>query len=160
MAITAKDYFRPSRMIGGGNVPLLRVYKESAITWSKGDVVVAASGYAVLGADHPTVETVLGVAAHAVVSGELSGLIYPALPNVVFKGRIAADHAGVTTDLAATNRYTHYDVAIGADTAWLIDIGSHAGTSVTVIDFIDAIGTAWGWVEFVFQSSLFNILSA
>ena len=105
MALTALDYFKPLRNLGGGCIPTLEVVKATGTTWDKGNVIVHNTGLAVAGADEPAVETVLGVALEAAVAGSLRALIAPALPNVTFWGRIATGDAAATADTAVAQRY-------------------------------------------------------
>lgn len=160
MALTANDYIRPVGMIGGGSVPVLEVKKATGTTWSQGDVVVAASGLAVEGANDLLSYTLLGIAAEDAVSGKLTANIYPALPNVIFWARIANDDAGATVALAASHRYTSSTGAFELSTestTWFINVGeTDTGYELAmIIDLVDAVGTAWGAVHFVFIKSAF-----
>jgi hypothetical protein len=162
MALTALDYFKPYRCLGGGTMPTLEVVKATATTWNKGDVIVGTTGLAVAATDEPAIETVLGVAVEAAVSGPLTGLIVPALPNITFWGRIATGDAGATADLAEAHRYVSGTAAgfeISYDTVPYINVGETTEAQVMIINFIDAIGTAWGAVEFVFTCSAFNAVT-
>jgi hypothetical protein len=162
MALTTKDGFRAVRMIGGGTVPTFKVVKATGTTWSKGEVVVHASGLATGCTDEPGVATVLGVAAEDAISGKLTALIWPALPNIVFWGRVATGDSGATAPTAEANRYlsgTGAGYEISYDTVHYINLGENTTSQVMITDFIDTVGTAWGAVEFVFTASAFNSLS-
>ena len=159
MALTALDYFKPLRNLGSGPTPTFEVVKASATTWSKGDIVVSATGLAVVGADDPAIATILGVAVEDAVDGKTGALICPALPYVTFWGRIATADAGATADTAVAQRYVSGEGAgfdISLATVFYINVGDTANAPVMIINFIDAVGTAWGAVEFVFVSSAFN----
>jgi hypothetical protein len=157
MALVANDYFRAVRMIGGGTVPTMEVTKATATTWVRGAIIIATTGLAVEAADGPTTGTILGVAAAAATNGPTTALIYPALPNVVFQGRLGTGDTGTTLDSAAAYRYVKgYGVSLDASTTWYINVADTTDDAVMVIGEVDAIGTAWGKVEFVFIDSVFN----
>lgn len=160
MALTALDFIRPVRMLGGGETPSLSIVKASATTWSRGDLIVGTSGLAVEGADDHAVATILGIALEDAVDGKTSALICPALPNVVFWARCATGDSGATVNTAVTDRYTSgtsagFELSTD-DTVWYINLGETTTSAAMIINFIDAIGTAWGAVEFVFTNSAFN----
>jgi hypothetical protein len=160
MALTANDYIRPVRMIGGGSTPVMAVNKESATTWLQGDLIVGASGYAVEGTEDVAAITVLGIALEDAVSGKLTAQICPALPNVVFWGRVATGDSGATASTAVTNRYASSTGAFELstdDTVWYVNLGeTDTGYElVMILNLIDAAATAWGAVEFVFVKSAF-----
>jgi hypothetical protein len=162
MALTALDYFKPLRNLGGGCIPTLEVVKATGVTWSKGDLIVSNTGLAVVGADDAAVATILGIALEDAVTGSLRALIAPALPNVTFWARLGGDDAGATTDSAAAQRYvsgTGAGFEIDLATVFYINVGSTTISPVMIINFIDDIGTAWGAVEFVFASSAFNAVT-
>lgn len=159
MALTAQDYIRPLRRMGGGVIPVLEVTKGATV-WSKGDVIVSASGLALRGADNFTVSTFLGIAVEDSVATQLTGLIYPALPDIVWWGRLANDATGATVAAAAAHRYLSgtaagFEISYN-DTIFFINVGETSTTTAMVIALIDAIGTAWGAVEFVITASAFN----
>jgi hypothetical protein len=144
-------------MLGGGALPVMQVNKESATTWHKGDVIIASGGYAVEGADGPTTGTILGVAIEDAVSGNLTALICPALPNVVFTGRLATGDAGATYTSLVTDRYVKgYGISLDATGTWYINQADTTDDAVMIVEFLDAIGTAWALTEFVFIDSVFN----
>ena len=157
MALVANDYFRPVRMLGGGETPLWTVTKASATTWVAGAVIIATTGLAVEGADGPTTGTILGVAVGPATNGPTSAIICPALPNVIFQGRVGTGDTGTTIDSAAAYRYVKgYGVSLDATTTWYINVADTTDDAVMIIGEVDAIGTAWGKVEFVFIDSVFN----
>lgn len=158
MALTAYDYFKPVRLIGGGTIPTEPVVKASATTWVAGAVIIGTSGLGVEATDGPTTGTILGVAAEAAVDGNTSALIYPALPNAVFKGRIAAGDAGGDYTSLVTNRYVRYGISLDAGGAWYINSSDTTDLAVMVLNFLDAIGTNLALVEFVFVDSKFNAI--
>ncbi len=158
MALVASDYFRASRTIGGGPVPMITVTKASATTWDKGDVIIATSGLAVEAADGPTTGTILGVAAEDAVNGNTTALIIPALPNIIFTGKIGTGDTGTTVDLAVTHRYVRYGIALHSTGTWFINISDTSDLAIGIIKLVDAAGTAWGKVEFTFVDSFFNAI--
>lgn len=158
MALAATDYLRPNRTIGPGPIPQWPVVKASATTWDEGDVIIATSGLAVEAADGPTTGTILGVAVEDAVNGNTTALICPALPNVVFTGRIATGDTGGTVNSAVTHRYVRYGLSLDATGTWYINVGDTSDLAVMIINLVDAAGTAWGEVEFVFVDSLFNAI--
>jgi len=145
-------------------MPTFEVVKASATTWSKGGIVVSNTGLAVEGADDPLIATILGVAVEDAVDGKTGALICPALPYVTFWGRIATGDTCTTADTAVTQRYVSgegagFDISLDATGVFVINVGDTANAPVMIINFIDAIGTAWGAVEFVFVSSAFNAVT-
>lgn len=163
MALTALDYVRPLRNLGGGCIPTFEVVKATGVTWSKGDIIVAAAGLAVKGADDLTAVSVLGVALEDAVSGKLGALIAPALPGITFQCCIAADDAGATDDIDfATQRYFSGAGAafeFSLQTVFFLNTSDTGTPSAMIINTIDPDGTAWGRVEFVFTNSAFNAVT-
>ena len=163
MALTALDYIKPLRNLGGGCIPTLEVHKASASTWSKGDIVVAAAGLAVVGADDLTAVSVLGVALEDAVDGNTTALIVPALPGVTFSCRLAADDAGATVDSAlATQRYfsgagAAFEFSLA--TVFFLNTSDTGTPCAMIINMLEDEGTAWGLVEFVFTNSAFNAVT-
>ena len=158
MALAARDYFKASRTLGKGTVPVMEVTKASATTWAKGAVIIGTSGLAVEAADGPTTGTILGVAAEAATDGNTTALIYPAFNDVVFKGRIATGDTGGDYTSLITNRYVRYGISLDASTAWYINAADTSDLAVMVLEFVDAIGTNLAEVEFVFVDSVFNAI--
>jgi hypothetical protein len=162
MALTALDYMRPARCLGGGATPVFEVIKASATTWSKGDLVVSATGLAIQGGDEDAVATILGVALEDAANGYTTALICPALPHVVFSGNIATGDVGATADSAVTQRYLSGTTAgyeVSYATVPYINVGESTVSPVMILDLVDAAATAWGVVEFVFVSSAFNAVT-
>jgi hypothetical protein len=162
MALTALDYMRPKRCLGGGATPTFAVNKEAATTWSKGDLVVTNTGYAVRGGDTAAIITILGVALEAAVADTTTALICPALPHVVFECRVATGAAGATVDTAVTQRYlsgggSGHEIELA--TVFYINPADNTVSPVMIIDLVDVAGTAWGRVDFVFTSSAFNAVT-
>jgi len=162
MALTALDYIRPKRCLGGGATPTFEVKKEAASTWSKGDLVVTNGGYAVIGGDTAAIITILGIALEDAVANTTSALICPALPHVVFECRVGGDAAGATTDTAVTQRYlsgggSGHEMELA--TVFYINVAENTVSPVMIIDLVDVAGTAWGRVDFVFTSSAFNAVA-
>jgi hypothetical protein len=161
MALAAIDYIKPLRHLGGGCIPTITVNK-TAVAWSQGDIVVHnAAGYAAVGADDPATATILGVALHDATAVSTTAEICPALPGVTFWGRIATGDTCTTIDTAVTQRYVSgdaagFDLSLDATGVFVINVGDTTNAPVMILNFIEAIGTAWGAVEFVFVSSAFN----
>lgn len=158
MALIAGDYFKPLRKIGGGTTPTLMVTKESATTWEKGAIIIGTSGYAVEAADGPTTGTILGVALADAVNGETTAPICPALPDIIFTGRIATGDTGGDYTSLVTNRYIRYGISLDSSGAWYINAADTTDLAVMVTEFVDAIGTNLAQVEFVFVDSKFNAI--
>lgn len=158
MALVASDFFRASRTIGGGPVPMINVDKELATTWDQGDVIIATSGYAVEAADGPTTGTIIGVAAEDAVATKTTAIVVPALPNVVFTGKIGTGDTGTTVDLAVTHRFVRYGIALHSTGTWFINISDTSDLAIGITKLVDAAGTAWGKVEFTFVDSFFNAI--
>jgi hypothetical protein len=158
MPLALRDTFYPYGMLNGMPMPTLRVKKESATTWVKGAVIIATSGYAVEAADGPTTGTILGVAHEAAVAGQLTALIVPALPEVVFSGKIATGDTGGDYTSLVTNRYLRYGVSLDSSGAWYINAADTTDLAVMVLDFIDAIGDNLAKVQFCFIDSKFNAI--
>jgi hypothetical protein len=163
MALTVMDRFRPLRYLGSGGIPTLEVHCESATTWSKGALIISETGYAVAAADAPAPAVILGVASHAVVDGETTGLIIPALPGVTFWGRVATGATGTTAPTAVLDRYLAgaggYDIYLGAVDVYFINEAATATPSAVILNFIDPVTTAFCAVEWTFGSSAFNAIA-
>lgn len=157
-ALVAQDYFKPVKCMGTGGIPTMEVTKASATTWVTGAVIIGTSGLAVEATDGPTTGTIIGVAVDAAVDGETTKLVYPALPNMIFQGRICAGDAGGDYTSLVTNRYVRYGISLDSSTAWYINSSDTSDLAVVVLKFIDAIGTNDALVEFAFIDSVFNAI--
>jgi hypothetical protein len=163
MALTALDYIKPLRNLGGGCIPTFQVEKAAATTWNKGDIVIAAAGLAVKGADDLTAVSVLGVALEDAANGYTTALIVPALPGVTFWCRLAGDDAGITIDSAlATQRYfsgagAAFEFSLA--TVFFLNTTDTGTPCAMIINMLEDEGTAWGSVEFVFTNSAFNAVT-
>jgi hypothetical protein len=159
MALTVGDHIKAVKMLGGGAVPIVNVTKASATTWLKGAIIIATSGLAVEAADGPTTGTILGVAAEAAEDGRTEALVYPALPNAVFSGRIATGDTGGDYTSLVTNRYIRYGLSLeGTSGTWYINAADTTDLAAMPIEFVDAIGTNLALVHFTFVDSLFNAI--
>ena len=158
MALAANDHFKPIGMLNGTPFPIMKVTKASATTWNKGDIIIATSGLAVVATDGPTTGTILGVALNDAVDGETEKEICPALPGVVFSGRIATGDAGGDYTSLITNRYVRYGISLDASGAWYINAADTTDLAALVLEFIDAIGTNLAKVKFTFCDSIFNAI--
>lgn len=158
MALVANDYFKPVGMLNGAPIPILQVTKASATTWNAGDIIIATSGLAVVATDGPTTGTILGVAADTQAAGNTEVLIYPALPDIIFTGRIATGDAGGAYTSLVTNRYLRYGISLDSTGTWYINAADTTDLAVLILEFIDAIGTSLAKVKFCFIDSLFNAI--
>jgi hypothetical protein len=160
MALALIDHFKPVGMLNGAPFPVLSGVAESATTWYKGAVLIdSGSGYLTEGADGPTTGTIVGVALSAKVAGELTKPIVPALPGVIFSGRIATGDSGGDYTSLVTNRYSKFGIALDSSGAWYINVADTTDYAVLVLNFIDAIGTNLAKVQFTFIDSVFGALT-
>jgi hypothetical protein len=156
MALALIDHFKPYQMLNGTPFPVLSGTKATGVTWEKGVVLIDASGLLVEAADSPTSGTIIGVALNEGVSGDTRVEVCPALPGVVFSGRMATTGAGAAYDTQITDRYSKFGVALHSSGTWFIDENETSVLAVLILDFIDAIGTDLGKVKFTFMDSVFN----
>lgn len=159
MALKFFDHFKPLGMLNGMPFPVMKVTKASAVTWKKGAVLIPASGLAVEAADGPTTGTILGVALNKAIDGETEKEIVPALPGVVFSGRIATGDTGGDYTSLVTNRYSRFGIALDASGAWYINVADTTDYAVLVLEFIEDIGTNLALVKFTFIDSVFGDLT-
>lgn len=158
MALTVKDYIKPRRTLSGIDTPTMTVQKESATTWSKGAVIVVASGYAVVAADDAASGTIIGVAVENATDGKTEALICPALPGVVFSAHLVADAAGADHTSLVTNRYVPYGIALVSAPTYALAVDETTADAAMVIDFIDAVGTVNALCEIVFTDTVFTTI--
>ena len=160
MALTANDFFRPIQMLGGLPFPTITGKAESATTWVKGAVLIdSGTGYLTEGADGPTTGTIVGVALNDKAAGETEAVVIPALPSVVFSGRIATGDAGGDYTSLVTNRYSKFGISLDASGSWYINVADTTDYAVVVLDFIDDIGTNLALVKFAFIDTIFGALT-
>ncbi|GAG81751.1 unnamed protein product, partial [marine sediment metagenome] len=125
----------------------MTVHCATSTTWPDGAVIIAgASGLVTEGADGPTTGTIMGVAVGANASGDTTGLIVPALPDMIFRGQIATGDSGATATTAVTLRYAEganaYEVAVNSS-IWYVNVGDTTDNAVQILEIVDA-STAWG----------------
>jgi hypothetical protein len=157
MALVFNDHIKPYRMLFGGNHPIMPVFKESATTWKKGAVILYTSGYAVEATDGPTTGTIVGVAAGAASATELEALVYPALPGATFIGRLATGDTGGDLTSLVTHRGVKYGISLEATTGvWYLNAADTSDVAVSLLNFIEPVGTNLCLVEFTFIDSFFN----
>jgi len=161
MALLASKRFRAVRTLEGGRLPTMQVTKASGVTWPDGAIIIATTNLAVEAADSVEPDVIMGVAIGAEVTSNtnLTALITPALPGIVFRGQIATGAAGATVDSAVAQRYvmgtSAYDLAVNSD-IWYVNVGASDDDLITIIDLYDDAGTAWGEVDFIINNSMFN----
>ena len=157
MAIKVFDHIKPHGMINGGPFPIWAVSKEAATTWLEGAVIIGTAGYAVEGADGPTKGTILGVAQSPAVNGETEALIIPALPGVIFSGILSTGDTGGDYTSLVGDRFLQFGVSLeGTTGTWYVNKADVTDMAVTVLDFIDAIGTNLTRIAFTFVDSVFG----
>ena len=143
--------FQATRTMGLTMIPLITVLEGgSTQTFKKGAVLVASSGYAVVGAADPSAETIIGVAAQDASGTQGTEIkVVPALPWVIFEGQIQNAAADATL-VIATHMLAQFSINLTTTKFW-IDTDDNTHTIVTIIGFKDAVGTLNGVVEFVFN---------
>lgn len=160
-ALLASKRIRAVRSMYGMSLPTMMVTKASGVTWPDGAIIIATTNLAVEAADSVEPDVIMGVAIgeEETSNTNLSALITPALPGIVFRGQIATGASGATVDLAVAHRYltggSALDLAVNND-IWYVNVGAHDDDLITIIDLVDDIGTAWGEVDFIINSSMFN----
>ena len=160
MALTVNDHIKPIGMLNGTPFPVMQVTKASATTWKKGAIIIYTNGLAVEAADGPTTGTIVGVALAAAVNGETTALVVPALPGVVFSGRLATGDTGGDYTSLVTDRMSRYGISLeGTSGTWYINQGDTTDYAVLILEFIDAIGTNLALVKFTFCDSVFGDLT-
>lgn len=159
MALVKADRPKAKYCIGMSSIPLFEADKASATTFHQGDVIIFTTGLAVEGADGPTVNTVVGIAAEDAINGNTIVALWPAIPGIVFSGHVATGDDGATVDSAAAHRGVSYGLAVDSNGHWYVNIGDTTDLAVTIIRLIDAAATAWGEIEFVFTNSIWNLRS-
>ena len=146
-AVTAADWIRSATAIGAHqmrNAPEL-----AAQTFKKGAPLVDSGGYLKEATSAAAVD-IIGFALHDGGNGSSSGdttvdyLTTEA--NPVFMGKLcgASPHT-----LAETDRNVAYGLA-STSNFWYVDFdeGTAGHKSVTILEFVDAVGTSSGWVKF------------
>src|SRR5574343_46590 len=158
--------FKPAYVMGLTVIPTETIAEGASQTFLKGEVLVASSGYAVVGTgaasdDQPTLATILGVAAEPgrnAAAGLYNVTYTPALPNVVFEGQLMFD-AG--TALAQAHVGAVYGIDVTSN-KWFVEGDETTDERVRVIGLKDAIGTVDGVVYFVFlpNTTIFSSTAA
>ena len=139
------------------SVPILSGKANATI--AVGDVLEDASGLLTL-ADHDDIRTLVGVAKSAAVAGGTVNYI-PCWTGCIFAMTLDGDtNTGVV--LADTHRLQQYGLGIDAgngkpyinsDETTNTGVPASDVVAITVVDFIDAVGTAYGRVKGVFLQS-------
>jgi hypothetical protein len=129
-----------------GSMPILS--GKAGATIAVGDVLEDASGLLTL-ADHDDTTTIVGVAKSAASSGGTVSYI-PCWTGCIFAMTLDGDtNTGVV--LADTQRLQQYGLGIDAGNGKpYINTDETTSITITVVDFIDAVGTAFGRVKGVF----------
>lgn len=140
--------FRPAKMVGGNEVAFTFLEAASQ-SFKEGAVLVWSSGKVAEGGTDPS--SIVGVAAHE-ASGvtDSAVMVYPALPNVVYRGVLTT--ASTAHTLAQANLGAVFGIAKGTDGAWFVDQSDTAAANVRVriVGFVDPVGTSDGEVLFTF----------
>lgn len=149
MALT--QGFQLGPMAGYASSPLLNILEGASQTFHEGEVLVASSGYAVVGGADPTAGTIIGLATcHG--SNTTAGTnipVVPALPGLIFEGCI--QNAAATATLAvATHMYAEFGLNVTSN-VWWIDTDETSHKDVIIVGFKDAVGTLNGVVYFMFK---------
>ena len=141
--------FGPSKALGLNIKPSLTGPEAATQSFKKGALLIDSSGYLAEGGTDPT--NIIGVSEEA-ASGTTGNDVRftPALPNVLFEGRLlgaaAADHV-----LVATNRYAEYGLTKDSDGYWYVNVSkTGADARFRILEFVDAVGTTNARVRGVF----------
>jgi hypothetical protein len=151
---TAKQSIQVSRYLGLKSEPSVHAPEGASQTFKKGAPVKVSAGQAVVLVESD-VTGIIGIAAH-----DASGVqgddvkIVPAMPGVVFQAELSDTTDGKYTSQAG-DLYADFGLQVTTDGKWFVD-NDEAGAEqvVTVIGFIDPVGTENARVEFVFKNSV------
>lgn len=150
MPIVIIDHMKPSRKLGMNATPSIEAPEAASETFVKGALLIPASGYIGEAGADPT--TVLGVAledGHNGSAGDYNIGYCPALPGQIFEGII-----GLASDIAQTDLFTKYGVALDAGSGvWYVDTAETSNVVVCIVGFKDPVGTTNGRVYFVFLAA-------
>ncbi len=145
MATTA---MKESHTLGATILPSAHGVEAAGQSWKIGAVLVDSSGSLAIGANDPSLGTILGVARVAATGVTAADVIYtPAAPNVVFEANL--DDGSGTLALAQTHMHGRFGITLASE-KFYIDQSDTTNIRVCVIGFRDAIGTVNGRVYFVF----------
>ena len=157
MAVTQS--IKVSELIGLPSIPMLKGLEGASQTFERGAPIVrgasSSAGYLVTGAANMAAGTIVGVAQRNgknTTRGQSLEFV-PPLPGVVFEAQV--HHASAASAvIAQTDRYSSFGLQVDASTLnWYINKADTSAPEVTIIDFIDAVGTLNGRVKFVFKSN-------
>jgi hypothetical protein len=150
--------------MGFPSIPL-ETWKEGATqTFLEGEVLVASSGYAVVGTagdDAPTLGTILGIAQRAGrnVSTYPDVEFVPAITGLVFSAQL--QNGAGTAAIEQTDIGTKYGLNVTSN-KWWVDKDDTTDERVVIVGFKDAVGTTNGVVYFMFlpNTSVYNATAA
>lgn len=134
----------------GPPTPMIQVPEGASQTFKEGEVIIASSGYGVVGAADPAVGTIIGVSCNAgnnTTAGLYNIGIVPALNSVVFEGQL--QNGAGTAAIAQTDLFLAYSINVTSN-VWWIDKDDTTHKDTMIVGFKDAVGTVNGVVYFVF----------
>jgi hypothetical protein len=134
--------------LSGVAMPSMHGVEAASQSWEVGAILVMSSGSLAIGADDPTLATIVGVARTAATGVTGADVIFtPAVPGVVFEAHL--DAGSGTTQLAQSMFYLRYGIELTSG-KFFLDQSETTAIRATVVGFRDPIGTANGRVYFTF----------
>lgn len=145
----------PAYRYGSSSTPTETAPVGASQTITKGDILVAASGYVNVDNTDPTTATIVGVARRGATTGAAGSQVVeytPAMPDVIFEGTLRNSATGDYA-LTAADRFKSYGVEETAGGVAFVDQADTTNTRVRIVGFKDPVGTVDARVYFVFLSS-------
>lgn len=145
MALTATFQIAPGQSLG--SVEIRHGYEGSSQSFKAGELLVNSSGTLVVATADPTAETIVGLSvAPATGTTNADCLYIPIWPHTVLRGQIQ-NAAGDATLAIATHMYAEFGLNVTSN-VWWIDTDETTHKDVLIINFVDAVGTLNGFVDF------------
>lgn len=146
----------PIEVAGGvyTSIPKFEETPGSGEAWAKGAIIVEDGTAGLIGEGGADPSGIIGVATHkwplSVTSPVVASKAHfiPALPGLVFEGTLNVS-AGTYT-MALTDVWAEYGLAVDGDGIWYVDQAETTNTRVVVVKALEAAGTAFPRVRFMF----------
>lgn len=156
MALTKQDYIKPALTSGGLSHVLRPAAELASFNYKKGCPLVSSSGYVTVATSAAVVD-VVGISAEDGHNGASNGLYdltyYPVAPHTEWIGCIySATPASAV--LAQSHLFGNYGFIYNSTYAiWMVDLdeATAAQKCVHIVELVDAVGTQYGKVKFMFN---------
>ena len=155
MAVTRAIH--PSETMGIGSIPMLWQLEGASETFKRGCPIgrgaSSSAGYLVANGTG-SAGTILGVAmedGHNTSRGLYTMPYVPALPHILFEGQVHHATSASAAKIQQSDMGSSFGLALTSAGKSYINKADISAPQITIVDFIDPVGTTNGRVKFLFK---------